>query len=99
MTSSRYAPRLEWTQFVSTRKLCPVKKVAAAKFKQQCLSILDHLEPEGVVITKHGKPVARLLPFARSSAELIGALKGRIRIRGDISSTGLTWDATRGERD
>jgi len=38
-----------------------MKKLAAAKFKEQCLSILDHLEPEGLVITKHGKPVARIL--------------------------------------
>jgi len=70
-----------------------MKKVAAAKFKAQCLSILDHLEPEGIVITKHGKPVARLLPAERASADLIGALRGRIRIKGDIESTGVKWNA------
>jgi hypothetical protein len=30
-----------------------MKKIAAAKFKERCLSILDRLDPEGVVITKH----------------------------------------------
>lgn len=70
-----------------------MKKVAAAKFKEQCLSILDHLEPEGVVITKHGKPVARLLPVERASADLIGSLRGKIRVKGDIQSTGVKWDA------
>jgi prevent-host-death family protein len=70
-----------------------MKKVAAAKFKEQCLSILDHLEPDGLVITKHGKPVARLLPVERASADLIGVLRGRIRVKGDIKSTGLKWDA------
>jgi prevent-host-death family protein len=70
-----------------------MKKVAAAKFKEQCLSILDHLEPEGIVITKHGRPVARLLPAERASANLIGALRGRIRVKGDIQSTGVKWDA------
>lgn len=70
-----------------------MKKVAAAKFKEQCLSILDHLEPEGIVITKHGKPVARLLPFERASADLIGSLRGRIRVKGDVHSTGVRWDA------
>jgi prevent-host-death family protein len=70
-----------------------MKKVAAAKFKEQCLSLLDHLEPEGILITKHGKPVARLIPAERASADLIGALRGRIRIKGDIQSTGSKWDA------
>lgn len=71
-----------------------MKKVAAAKFKEQCLSILDHLDPEGIVITKHGKPVARVLPMARASAELIGVLKGRIRVCGSIESTGQKWTAS-----
>ena len=70
-----------------------MKSVAAAKFKEQCLSMLDHLEPEGLVITKHGKPVARLLPIDRASADLIGLLRGRIRIKGDIISTGVKWEA------
>jgi antitoxin (DNA-binding transcriptional repressor) of toxin-antitoxin stability system len=68
-------------------------KVAAAKFKEQCLAILDHLPPEGIVITKHGRPVARVLPAERASADLIGALRGKIRIKGDLESTGTKWDA------
>jgi antitoxin (DNA-binding transcriptional repressor) of toxin-antitoxin stability system len=70
-----------------------MKKMAAAKFKEQCLSILDHLDPEGLLITKHGKPVARLLPAERASADLIGSLRGKIRVRGDVQSTGVKWDA------
>jgi len=67
-------------------------KVAAARFKEQCLSILDHLPPEGIMVTKHGRPVARVLPAARASAELIGVLRDRIRVNGDILSTGTTWE-------
>ena len=70
-----------------------MKKVAAAKFKEQCLSLLDHLDPEGLVITKHGNPVARVLPIARASADLIGSLRGKIRVKGDIQSTGVKWNA------
>jgi prevent-host-death family protein len=70
-----------------------MKKVAAAKFKEQCLSILDHLDRDGIVITKHGKPVARLLPIERASTDLIGILRGRIQVKGDIMSTGVTWEA------
>ena len=71
-----------------------VKTIAAAKFKEQCLSLLDHLDPEGLVVTKHGKAVARVMPMTRASADLIGALRGRIKIRGDITSTGLRWEAS-----
>ena len=70
-----------------------MKTIAAAKFKEQCLSLLDHLEPEGLVVTKHGKAVARVLPMARASADLIGALREQIKVRGDLTSTGSRWDA------
>jgi antitoxin (DNA-binding transcriptional repressor) of toxin-antitoxin stability system len=65
----------------------------ATKFKEQCLAVLDHLDPEGIVITKHGKPVARLIPADSGCGELIGSMKGKIRIYGDILSTGIEWDA------
>ena len=70
-----------------------MKKVGAAKFKEQCLALLDRLEPEGLVITKHGKPVARLIPFECDSAAMIGALEDKIEVRGDLLSTGVRWDA------
>jgi len=73
--------------------IATMKRMAAAKFKEQCLSVLDHLDPDGVVITKHGKPVARVLPAERASADLIGSLRGRISIKGDVQSTSLKWKA------
>ena len=68
-------------------------KLNASKFKEQCLSLLDRLDPEGIVITKHGKPVARLIPIGSGCANLIGSMRGRIKIKGDISSTGIEWNA------
>ena len=70
-----------------------MKTVPAARFKAQCLALLDTVDPEGIVITKHGKPVARLVPIETESASLIGKFKGKIRIKGKILSTGLSWDA------
>ena len=70
-----------------------MKQIPAAKFKEHCLALLDQVDQEGIVITKHGKPVAKLIPFAADSASLIGSLKGRICIKGDILSTGSGWDA------
>lgn len=70
-----------------------MQKINASKFKEQCLAILENLEPEGIVITKHGKAVARLVPASSDCAELIGSMKDKIQIRGSILSTGIKWDA------
>jgi antitoxin (DNA-binding transcriptional repressor) of toxin-antitoxin stability system len=70
-----------------------MKTIGAAKFKEQCLSIIDHLEPSGIVITKHGKPVAKLLPVDGTSKDLIGCMRGRVKIKGDVMSTGVRWSA------
>jgi prevent-host-death family protein len=67
--------------------------IGATEFKQKCLSILDRVDPDGVVITKHGKPVAKLIPIEETSADLLDSLKGKLEIRGDIFSTGIRWDA------
>ena len=72
-----------------------MKQVAAAKFKEQCLSLLDEVDAEGIVITKRGQPVARLIAIGGDSARLIGALRGKVKIRGDILSTGAAWNAER----
>lgn len=67
--------------------------IGASKFREQCLAILETLDDEGIVITKHGRPIARLLPIREDSAGLIGSLKDRVAIKGDILSTGIEWDA------
>ena len=72
------------------------KTIGAAKFKEQCLSILDDLDAEGIVVTKHGRPVARITPIAQTNAEFLKSLTGdKVKVKGDIMSTGVQWDATR----
>ena len=70
-----------------------MKSIGAAKFKEQCLALLDRLDAEGLIITKHGKPVARVVPYDSQGADLIGSLRHKIRIKGDVFATGLRWDA------
>jgi prevent-host-death family protein len=72
-----------------------VKQVSATKFPAQCFAILDQVNADGIVTTKRGKPVAKLLPFWNPSAHLIGVMKGKIKIKGNILSTGLRWNANR----
>ena len=70
-----------------------MQTIGAAKFKEQCLALLDRLDADGLVVTKHGKPVARVLPYERRFAPLIGSLRDKIRVRGDLQTTGLHWNA------
>jgi len=70
-----------------------MKRISASKFKEQCLTLLDSVDQDGIVITKRGKPVAKLVPFGADSANLIGSLKGKLKIKGDILSTGIRWNA------
>ena len=70
-----------------------MKTVPAAKFKEQCLALLDRVDPDGIIITKHGKPVAKLMPVQTDNENLIGSFKGKIKIKGKIMSTGVKWDA------
>lgn len=50
--------------------------IAASEFKATCLALLDLVaeSAEEIVITKHGRPVARLVPMPRPSTALIGSV-------------------------
>ncbi len=67
----------------------------AGEFKAKCLKILDQVAEtrETLVITKHGKPVARLEPI-HVDADVIGAMRGTGVIMGDIiSPLDVEWEA------
>ena len=70
-----------------------MRSINASKFKEQCLALLDNLGSTGIVITKRGKPVAKLIPINRDCSDLIGSMKGKVKIKGDILSSGLRWNA------
>ena len=72
-----------------------MKTIAAAKFKEQCLALLDEVDAEGIVITKHGRAVARLVAIESSSEALIGSLGRKLKTKGSILSTGVVWEAAR----
>ncbi len=70
------------------------KSITATEFKAKCLKLLDTLDSQGIVITKRGQPVARLTPMhAFDHSNLIGSMKGKVIIKGDIFSTGRKWHA------
>lgn len=70
------------------------KTITATEFKAKCLRILEELGSQGIVILKHGRPIAKVIPFSSvDNQKLIGSMKGKIKIKGNILSTGTKWDA------
>ena len=76
--------------------------IPAAVFKAECLRLMDEVARTGqpVVITKHGKPVAQLVPVPAAPRSLFGYMRNTVTIKGDIvASTGESWSADSGEGD
>jgi prevent-host-death family protein len=65
-----------------------MKTMAASEFKARCLQVMEQVRSTRapVVITKRGKPVAKLMPPDEAPARALGRLAGRIEILGDIVS-------------
>ena len=76
-------------------------KIAAGKFKAQCLRLMEDVQKrrQTVVITKRGKPVARLVPLKRKAEiSIFGWLRARGSIQGDIVSPAApleSWETLR----
>jgi len=72
------------------------KTIKASEFKARCLKIMDQVAKSGepVTITKKGKPVSKLVPADERPKTLLGAMKGRVKILGDIiSPIDVKWEA------
>ena len=69
-----------------------MKKMAAGVFKANCLAVMDEVQSKRitVVITKRGKPVAKLVPINLKKDDIFGFLAGKGMITGDVVSPALT---------
>ena len=78
-----------------------MKSVGASYFKEHCLELLAQLNAEGLIIAQDGKPIAKVTPLEEGPTELQlavlnGSLRDKVKIYGDILSTGIRWDAESG---
>ena len=81
-----------------SKRLGKATSVPAGRFKAQCLKLMDEVRDHHreIVITKRGKPVAKLVPFEDKRPDIFGYAKGSLVILGDIvGPTGDIWDADR----
>ena len=77
-----------------------MKTIPAARFKAECLKIMDEVKArrEPVLITKNGKPVARLVPVDEAVGDVFGCLAGELEIAGDILAPVVASSAWKGSR-
>jgi prevent-host-death family protein len=63
-----------------------VRSMGAGEFKTHCLRLMDEVAErhDEILITKYGKPVARLVPAEDEVPDSFGALAGTVRYRDDI---------------
>ena len=69
--------------------------IAAGEFKAKCLKLLDDVAEnrETLVITKHGKPVAQVVPVPEKG-DFVGSMRGSVLWEGDIiSPLDVEWEA------
>jgi prevent-host-death family protein len=73
--------------------------IAVSEFKTRCLEILEGLRNTGheLVVTKHGSPIARVVPVTTPRRALRGLMKGEMEIVGDIVQADFSndWEANR----
>jgi len=75
-----------------------VRTIKASEFKAKCLALMDEVADtnEAIVITKHGRPVCRLVPYRERPETLFGLHRNEIEILGDIIAPAETdWEAER----
>ena len=78
------------------RSLHTTRRIAAGEFKQHCLQLMDEvrLRRTSLVITKRGKPVAKLVPVD-DAPDAYGSMSGSVKYHGDIVEPDLdVWDDT-----
>ena len=69
-----------------------MRKMAAGSFKIHCLAVMDEVQAkrETVMITKHGRPVAKLVPADKNTDDIYNFLQGKGDIVGDIVSPAIS---------
>src|SRR6185437_17090365 len=74
-----------------------MRTLNVSDFREQCLQLLDGLPADGILITKRGRPVAKITPVPSSCSNLIGSVKDLTsNPEDDLFSTGVAWDAESG---
>lgn len=75
------------------------RTIKASEFKATCLKLMDEVAETGeeIIITKNGKPVAKLMPHQKQPQTFFGMGRGRMEILGDLDEpVDVVWEAEQG---
>ena len=75
-----------------------MRTMKGAEFRARCSKVMEEvrISREPIIITKRGKPVAKLVPVGGRNEGVFGCLKGVMEIVGDIESPAVPpedWEA------
>lgn len=81
---------------MATRRRTAAKTIelGISDFKARCLALLEQVRTRGdqLVVTKHGRPIARVVPVHEGTGPLRASMRHLIEVRGDIVTTDWSED-------
>jgi prevent-host-death family protein len=80
-----------------------MEEIAISEFKAKCTALLERVSKtkQPIRVTRHGKPIADIVPTAPTvdRAALFGSMRNSIQILGDIVSPVIDLDEIEALRD
>ena len=78
----------------------PTEAITISEFKATCLAVLERVRRTGasIIITRHGEPIAEVIPSSAAADGWLGAMRGTATIVGDLVepvSAAADWEALR----
>ena len=75
------------------------KTMPAGVFKAKCLAVMDevHSKCESVIITKRGKPIAKLVPVESEPDDIFGFMKDKVKFIGDVITPVISQEEWEGD--
>ena len=77
------------------------RAIGVTAFKAQCLGVIDDVargKTSRVILMKHNRPIAAIVPIVDEPVELWGAMRGTVRVAPDVDLTEPTGEAWEAER-
>ncbi len=81
---------------MSNDKSTGTQTIKASEFKAKCLKLMDEVAETGeeLIVSKNGRPIARLVPYRKRPTSLFGIDKGKVEVLGNIvEPLDVAWEA------
>ena len=94
---AKKAPKKERSPL--NKSIMQEQNFSVSEFKKHCLALFEEIQHKGeeILITKHGEPIAKVIPLRKEHQPLRGSMKDQLIINGDIVECDWSeeWEALR----